>query len=99
MSEEYGLYVPDPSDDRRPRTGSMDQVLQAMTQHAAPERIAPVPKPNMVIRSLRVPETLWTAAKEKADERGENISDVIRDALERYVKKKSKSSSSERHSQ
>lgn len=43
-------------------------------------------KPSMVMRSIRVPLALWTAAKEKADERDENISDVIREALERYVK-------------
>jgi hypothetical protein len=40
----------------------------------------------MVMRSIRVPLALWTAAKDKADERGENISDVIREALERYVR-------------
>lgn len=44
-----------------------------------------VAKPNMVMRSLRVPEKLWDAAKEKADEREENVSDVIRAALEQYV--------------
>lgn len=44
-------------------------------------------KPNMVMRSLRVPEQLWADAKAKADERQENISDVIREALERYVKR------------
>lgn len=47
-----------------------------------------VAKPNMVMRSLRVPEALWEAAKAKADERQENISDVIREALERYVKRR-----------
>lgn len=46
-----------------------------------------VTKPKMVIRSLRVPLKLWDAAKAKADEREENISDVIREALERYVKR------------
>lgn len=45
-------------------------------------------KPKMVMRSLRVPEALWDAARAKADERQENISDVIREALERYVKRK-----------
>lgn len=45
-------------------------------------------KPNMVMRSLRVPAGLWEAAKAKAVEREENLSDVIRDALERYVKRK-----------
>lgn len=48
-------------------------------------RVGGVAKPNMVIRSLRVPEKLWNAAKAKADEREENISDVIRDALDAYV--------------
>lgn len=47
-----------------------------------------VAKPVMIMRSLRVPEKLWEAAKAKADERQENISDVIREALERYVKRK-----------
>lgn len=44
-------------------------------------------KPKMVMRSLRVPEKLWEAVKAKADEREENISDVIREALERYVRR------------
>jgi hypothetical protein len=47
-----------------------------------------VSKPKMVMRSLRVPEKLWEAAKAKADQREENVSDVIREALERYVKRK-----------
>lgn len=46
-----------------------------------------VAKPNMIMRSLRVPEKLWEAAKAKADEREENISDVIREALERYIRR------------
>lgn len=45
-------------------------------------------KPKMVMRSLRVPATLWEAAKAKADERQENLSDVLREALERYVRRK-----------
>jgi hypothetical protein len=45
-------------------------------------------KPNMVMRSFRVPAKLWEAAKTAADEREENISDVIREALERYVKRR-----------
>lgn len=46
-----------------------------------------VPKPVMVMRSLRVPLKLWEEAKALADEREESISDVIRVALERYVKR------------
>ena len=45
-------------------------------------------KPKMVMRSIRVPERLWTAAMENAREREENLSDVIRAALERYVRSK-----------
>lgn len=45
-------------------------------------------KPPMVMRSIRVPLPLWTAAMNKADERDENLSDVIRAALERYVARK-----------
>ena len=49
--------------------------------------LRPVAKPPMVMRSIRVPLKLWTAAKALADEREENISDVVREALERYLKK------------
>lgn len=52
--------------------------------------LARVPKPIMVMRSLRVPAALWNQAKTIADERDENISDVIREALERYVKRNRK---------
>lgn len=50
--------------------------------------MTPVGKPNMVMRSLRVPEQLWADAKARAEERQENISDVLREALERYVRSK-----------
>jgi hypothetical protein len=46
------------------------------------------PRPRAVARSVKVREDLWTAAKLKADERGEYLSEVIRAALERYVKSK-----------
>jgi predicted transcriptional regulator len=38
-------------------------------------------------KSVRVPDELWKAAQAKADERGEILSEVIRAALERYVKR------------
>jgi hypothetical protein len=47
-----------------------------------------VAKPPMVMRSIRVPERLWNEAKAKADEREENVSDVVREALERYVRRR-----------
>ena len=44
-----------------------------------------VSKPAMVMRSIRVPLKLWERAKAKADEREENISDVVRAALLAYL--------------
>jgi hypothetical protein len=38
-------------------------------------------------RSVRVPDPLWQAAKDKAAERGETVTDVVVKALERYVKR------------
>ena len=58
------------------------------TEPSARDSLPRVAKPNMVLRSVRVPLALWEAAKAKADERQESISDVIREALERYVKRK-----------
>ena len=42
----------------------------------------------MQIRSVRVSNAVWAAAQAKADERNENLSEIIRRALERYVKTK-----------
>lgn len=53
-----------------------------------PGSLRRVAKPPMVMRSIRVPAKLWAAAMEKAAEREENLSDVIREALERYVRKR-----------
>ena len=43
----------------------------------------------MTAKSVRVPDALWLAAQSKADERGEVLSEVIRRALERYVRRAS----------
>lgn len=37
------------------------------------------------VRTFRMPEGEYRAAKEVADERGEALSQVIRDALRRYI--------------
>jgi len=37
-------------------------------------------------RSVRVPDDLWAAAKVKAEERGETVTDALVRALERYVR-------------
>lgn len=49
------------------------------------DTLRPMTKPPMVMRSIRVPLKLWTAAKDVCDEQEENISDVVREALEKYV--------------
>jgi hypothetical protein len=45
------------------------------------------PRRPMVMRSFRVPLDLWDRAIAVSEEREEAISDVLRAALERYVKK------------
>lgn len=37
------------------------------------------------IRTVRIPDSLWEEAQAAASERGENLSDVIREALREYV--------------
>ena len=39
-------------------------------------------------RTVRVPDGVWQAAQAKAAERGDNLSDVIRDALVKYGRRK-----------
>ena len=38
-------------------------------------------------RAIRIPDDLWAAALDKATERDETVSEVVRNALERYVKR------------
>lgn len=42
-------------------------------------------QPKTPARAVRIEDDLWRAAQEKAAERGETVSDVIRRALRRYV--------------
>ena len=37
-------------------------------------------------RVIRVPDRLWQAAKVRADQRGETVSEAVRRFLERYVR-------------
>lgn len=46
------------------------------------------PRPPMRSHNIRFTDDLWDAAQAKAVERGETLSEVIRQALERYVNKK-----------
>jgi predicted DNA-binding protein len=38
-------------------------------------------------RAIRIPDDLWAAALNKATEREETVSEVVREALERYIKR------------
>lgn len=44
------------------------------------------PRPDNPPRNVRVEDGLWRAALVKATAKGETVSDVIRRALERYVR-------------
>ena len=44
-------------------------------------------QPKTPLRTVRVDGPLWDAAKAKAAERGETVSDVMRRALAVYVRK------------
>lgn len=46
----------------------------------APSSLEPMP-----LRSVRVPDALWIAAGEVAADEGRTLSEVIREALERYA--------------
>jgi len=46
--------------------------------------IAPMPDP---LRAFRVPDDLWLTAVAVAKERGESLSEVLREALRRYVRR------------
>jgi len=37
-------------------------------------------------RSIRIPDALWEALRERADERGETVTDVILRALRAYLR-------------
>lgn len=43
-------------------------------------------RPATKHRTVRVPDDLWEQAKRVAADRGETVTDVIRRALERYVR-------------
>lgn len=53
-----------------------------------PRQTGSVPnQPRTPMRAVRVPDELWLKAQAVAKERGETVSDVIRDALTTYVKR------------
>lgn len=40
------------------------------------------------LRNIRVPDELWEAAQAKAKREGRNVSEVVRELLARWVKRK-----------
>lgn len=53
-----------------------------------PAKLSAVPnQPKTPQRTVRVPDDVWHEAKATADQRGETLSEVIRQALERYIRK------------
>lgn len=44
------------------------------------------PRSENPARGIRVPDELWNAAKKRADERGETVSEAVRKFLERYTR-------------
>lgn len=49
--------------------------------------IAPMPnKPKTPMHSFRVEDELWEAAKKRAEERGETLTEALRKFLRRYTK-------------
>ena len=45
-----------------------------------------MPKEPMKSRVIRIPDRLWDAAKQRADEKGETVSEAVRKFLERYAR-------------
>jgi hypothetical protein len=43
-------------------------------------------QPATPVRTVRIPDDLWTALRARADERGETVTDVVRRALRRYLR-------------
>lgn len=73
----------------RPRSGCRRLQVRRVMTVGTPGTLKRVPnQPKTPLKSFRIPEDLYRAAQAKAEERGESVSDVVRAALERYVKRK-----------
>lgn len=44
------------------------------------------PRKDNPARTIRVPDPLWEQAKQRADERGETVSEAVRRFLARYAR-------------
>ena len=80
-----GISAAASSDTTATPASASSAVFSASTATGAP--MPDQPRPDNPARAVRVEDGLWHAAKARAAERGESVSDVIRRALERYVKR------------
>lgn len=68
-------------------TDPTSQLMSAFARYDAKESNMPnSPRPGVKGRNVRVSDDLWEAAKIRAAERGETVTDVLRRALERYTR-------------
>lgn len=66
----------------------VEMTLQ-MTAEEAAAVMTPVPnKPKTPVRNFRIPEEIYGPARDRAAERGETVTDVVKRALVRYAKAK-----------
>jgi hypothetical protein len=71
------------------RLGWDDFAPADLFDHLHPEEpvMSNQPRPGNPARAVRVEDELWNEAKAIAAKRGDSLSDVMRQALERYVKR------------
>lgn len=88
--QEGGLPSDLPDYERANHVCRLHRVREAVCSEAAPRpTVERVPnKPKTPLHSFRCPDDLWEAAKAKAEERGENLSEELRKMVERYVKRR-----------
>jgi hypothetical protein len=67
---------------------ALREAAAAAVDVMTPATVTRVPnQPKTPMRSFRIPDDVYRAAQAKAAAKGETVSDVIRKALERYVKR------------
>jgi hypothetical protein len=65
---------------KKARAAISDRYAPGMAPRTGRPRTGQIPN-----RSLRIPDDLWQAAKERAEREGESISGVVRAYLARYI--------------
>lgn len=78
--------------------GAVERVSQAMERGSFVPDAEPMARGGIVVRvpnqpktplrTFRIPDDVYKAAQQKAADKGETVTDVVKRALERYVKAK-----------